>query len=85
MVAMLRQVSPQIVEAFCRRNNIQKLAVFGSALREDFRADSDVDVLIEFQPGNVPGLAFFALEDELSKIFGRTVDLNTPNCQSRVP
>ena len=82
MVAQIRQVSQKVVEDFCRRNRIQKLAVFGSALRDDFRPESDLDVLVEFQPGAVPGLAFFSLQDELSKLFGRTVDLNTPNCLS---
>jgi hypothetical protein len=64
---------------FCRRNHIQKLALFGSILRDDFRPQSDVDVLVEFEPGHVPGLKFFALEHELSQILGRKVDLNTPN------
>ncbi|MBV8054396.1 MAG: nucleotidyltransferase family protein [Deltaproteobacteria bacterium] len=63
---------------FCRRNHIRKLALFGSVLRDDFRPDSDVDVLVEFEPGHVPGLRFFALETELSEILGRKVDLNTP-------
>ena len=43
---------------FCRRNHIRRLALFGSVLREDFRPDSDVDVLVEFEPGHVPGLRF---------------------------
>ena len=47
-------------------------------LRSDFRPDSDVDVLVEFAPGFVPGLAFFGMEEELSSILGRKVDLNTP-------
>ena len=63
---------------FCRRNHIRRLALFGSVLREDFRPDSDVDVLVEFEPAQVPGLRFFALERELSEILGRKVDLNTP-------
>lgn len=62
---------------FCRRNRIRKLAFFGSVLRGDFRADSDVDVLVEFQPGHTPGLAFFAMQRELSDILGRKADLNT--------
>jgi predicted nucleotidyltransferase len=62
---------------FCRRNHIRKLALFGSVLREDFLPDSDVDVIVEFEPGHVPGLDFFAMQDELSAILGRTVDLNT--------
>jgi predicted nucleotidyltransferase len=63
---------------FCRRHHIRKLAVFGSALREDFRPDSDVDVLVEFDPGHTPGLAFFGMEQELSELLRRKVDLNTP-------
>jgi len=66
------------VKDFCRRHDIRKLAFFGSIPREDFRPDSDVDVLVEFEPGHTPGLAFFAMEDELSRILGRKVDLNTP-------
>jgi predicted nucleotidyltransferase len=54
------------------------LAVFGSALREDFRPDSDLDLLVEFEPGHTPGLAFFGMEQELSELLGRKVDLNTP-------
>lgn len=68
----------QIAE-FCRKHHIRRLAFFGSVLRDDFRPDSDVDVLVEFEPGHVPGLAFFAMEVELSEILGRKVDLNTPN------
>jgi uncharacterized protein len=63
--------------AFCRRYRIQKLAFFGSVLREDFKSTSDVDVLVEFEKGYTPGLAFFAMPEELKKIFGRDVDLLT--------
>jgi predicted nucleotidyltransferase len=66
------------IAEFCRRHHIRKLAVFGSALREDFRPDSDLDVLVEFEPGHTPGLAFFGMEQELSELLGRQVDLNTP-------
>lgn len=65
------------VAAFCRRHQIRRLALFGSVLREDFGPESDVDVLLEFAPGHVPGLAFFAMQDELSHILGHPVDLNT--------
>ncbi len=68
----------QIAE-FCRRHHIRKLALFGSVLRDDFRPDSDGDVLVEFEPGKTPGLAFFAMQDELSELLGRNVDLNTPS------
>lgn len=66
------------IEDFCRRSNIRRLAFFGSVLRDDFRPDSDVDVLVEFEPEHVPGLAFFSMEAELSNLLGRKVDLNTP-------
>jgi predicted nucleotidyltransferase len=67
------------VADFCRRHHIRRLAFFGSVLREDFQPDSDVDVLVEFAPGHTPGLAFFAMQTELSHILGRQVDLNTPH------
>jgi hypothetical protein len=65
------------VARFCRKHYIRKLAFFGSVLRDDFGHDSDVDVLVEFEPGHVPGLAFISMETELSEILGRKVDLNT--------
>ena len=68
---------------FCRRHHIRRLALFGSVLREDFRPDSDVDVLVEFQPGVHVGLAFIRMQDELSVILGHTVDLNTPGSLSK--
>lgn len=68
---------------FCKRHHIRKLAFFGSVLRGDFRPDSDIDVLVEFEPGHVPGFAFFDMEAELSEILGRKVDLNTRNFLSR--
>lgn len=77
------QIPRDKVAEFCKRNRIRKLSLFGSALRGDCRPDSDVDVLVEFEPGHVPGLAFFAMENELSEILGRRVDLNTPQFLSR--
>ena len=71
------------VSDFCRRHHIRKLALFGSVLRDDFRPDSDVDVLVEFEPGRTPGLAFFGMEIELSEILGRKVDLNTAGLLSK--
>jgi predicted nucleotidyltransferase len=65
------------IAAFCRQWQITELALFGSVLRDDFTPDSDVDVLVEFEPEHVPGLAFFAMQDELSSLLGRNVDLNT--------
>lgn len=67
-----------IIAEFCRRYHIRKLALFGSVLRDDFRPDSDVDVLVEFESGHVPGLALIRMEDELSELLGgRQVDLVT--------
>jgi hypothetical protein len=63
---------------FCRKHHIQKLDFFGSVLRDDFGPDSDVDVLIEFKPNHVPGLAFFGMQRELAEILGHRVDLHTP-------
>ena len=68
---------------FCRQHHIRKLALFGSVLREDFRRDSDVDVLVEFEPDQQVGLSFFSMQEELSTLLGRHVDLNTPNFLSR--
>ncbi len=66
------------VSAFCQRHHIARLALFGSVLREDFGPHSDVDVLVEFQPGHTPGLAFVSMERELSTLLhGRRVDLVT--------
>ena len=73
------------ITEFCRRNRIRKLAFFGSVLREDFRADSDVDVLVEFEPeARVGFFELYDMEQELSHILGgRKVDLNTPKCLSK--
>ena len=65
------------IAEFCQRNRIRRLALFGSVLRDDFTPESDVDVLVEFDPGAQVGLAFFTLEDELSDILGQRVDLGT--------
>lgn len=70
--------------AFCQRHHIRRLALFGSVLRDDFRPDSDVDVLVEFEPGQRVGLIRLAgMELELSDILGRKVDLRTPADLSR--
>jgi len=73
------------IAEFCRRNHIHRLYLFGSALRDDFRPDSDVDVLVEFESGHVPGFfRLFDMEAELSALFGgRKVDLRTPQDLSR--
>ena len=71
------------IAQFCRENRIRSLALFGSVLRDDFQPESDVDVLVEFEPGARVGLSFFRMQDELSAIMGRPVDLNTPASLSR--
>lgn len=68
----------EAVAAFCRRHHIRRLSLFGSVLRNDFSSHSDVDVLVQFEPGYVPGLALFGMQEELSRILQRRVDLNTP-------
>ena len=71
------QVPKDRVAALCRAHGITQLAIFGSALREDFGADSDIDILVEFAPGCTPGLKFFGVASELSDLFGREVDVLT--------
>ncbi len=69
----------EAVAEFCRRHHVHRLAVFGSVLRDDFGPDSDVDVLVEFEPGHCVGLITLAgMQNELSDLLGRKVDLNTP-------
>ncbi len=66
------------IAAFCRRHHIRRLAFFGSVLRDDFGPDSDVDVLVEFEEGKVPGLLGLArAQNDLSDMLGREADLNT--------
>lgn len=73
------KVNQKDIAVYCQRNNIQKLSFFGSILRSDFTHTSDVDVLVEFEPGHIPGLIrLAALERELGKVLGRKVDLRTP-------
>lgn len=65
------------IEAFCHKHHIRRLALFGSVLRDNFTDESDVDVLVEFEPEYVPGWEFFDMERELSEDLGRKVDPNT--------
>ena len=73
------------ITIFCKKHHILKLALFGSALRADFKPDSDVDVLVEFEPGKTPGyFRIFDMERELSSMIGgRKVDMRTPKDLSR--
>lgn len=67
----------------CRRHGIRRLSLFGSALRGELAPGSDLDVLVEFLPGTAVGLRFITIQDELTDLFGRPVDLNTPSFLSR--
>ena len=72
------------ITEFCRRNKIIKLSLFGSSLRDDFSPESDVDILVEFDPAARVGLMKLSgMETELSEIIGRKVDLNTPGFISK--
>jgi hypothetical protein len=73
-------IDQQSLSEFCQRHHISKLAVFGSVLREDFSPESDVDFLVEFEPGHTPGfLRLYDIEQELSELVGgRRVDMLTP-------
>ena len=72
-------IDRQKIAEFCRKHHIRKLSLFGSVLRDDFRPNSDVDVLVEFEPGHTLGLIGMAgLELELSAMLGRQADVRTP-------
>ena len=72
-------VQSEQISQFCQRYHIQKLSFFGSVLRADFSSDSDIDILVEFDPQYIPGLIrLSSMEQELSQIFQRKVDLRTP-------
>lgn len=79
------EIPRERVAEFCRKHGIRRLSIFGSALREGFRPDSDVDVLVEFEPEHIPSLLGMArLEREISVLFGgRKVDLRTAEDLSR--
>jgi predicted nucleotidyltransferase len=82
-MAQVKLNKDQIV-AFCRARHIRRLSIFGSAIRSDFRSDSDIDILVEFEPEHIPGLFGIAhMERELSVLLGRKVDLRTPEDLSR--
>jgi len=84
MVQCHVQVSSDQIRRFCQKHGIRKLSLFGSVLREDFGPDSDVDVLVEFVPGARVGLIRLAgMQQELSALVGRNVDLRTPAELSR--
>ena len=65
------------VAEFCRRNRVRRLALFGSVIRDDFTPQSDVDILVEFEPGYAAGFVFFQMRRELTAMLGREVDMHT--------
>lgn len=78
------EIPQQAIAEYCRRHHIRRLALFGSVLRGDFGPESDIDVLVEFEPQHVPGRIRLArMEIELSELLGRKVDLRTPGDLSR--
>lgn len=79
----IKKYLSQELSAICRRYHIRRLSFFGSFVREDFSPESDIDILVEFEPGFTPGFDFFLIEAELSKLMGRKVDLQTPNFLSK--
>jgi predicted nucleotidyltransferase len=76
-------ISQEAIVDFCRKHHIRKLAFFGSVLGDNYGEHSDIDILVEFEAGHVPGFAFFDLQDELTALLGRSVDLHTPKSLSR--
>jgi predicted nucleotidyltransferase len=78
-------IDKEQIGQFCQQNHIRRFSLFGSVLREDFNPESDIDVLVEFEPEHVPGLFGIAhMERELSEIFGgHKVDLRTAQDLSR--
>jgi predicted nucleotidyltransferase len=73
------RIPSQLLESFCQKHHIRSLAIFGSFARDDFKPESDMDVLVDFEPGHVPGFDFFLIEIELSGLLGLKVDLQTAN------
>ena len=71
-------IEQEAIVPLCQQHHIRKLALFGSVLRDDFHPDSDIDILVEFEPGHIPGFDFIDIQDKLSAIIGRVIDLKTP-------
>ena len=77
-------VDSEAVADFCRRHHVKRLGFFGSVLRDDFRPDSDVDVLIEFEAGHTPGWEIIDIEEEFGRLLGgRKVDMVNPKFLNR--
>ena len=72
-------LSSEHIRRFCQKYHIRQLSFFGSVVRNDFGPQSDIDVLVEFEPDHTPGFDFFLMEAELSQLLGHKVDLQTLN------
>lgn len=72
-------LSSHPLDSFCQKHHIRQLSFLGSVVRDDFGPQSDIDVLVEFEPNHTPGFDFFLMEAELSRLLGRKVDLQTLN------
>lgn len=84
MIKLTDYISKEKLEAFCRKNHIIKMSLFGSVLRDELSPESDIDILVEFDKGHMPGLMDLAgMEIELGEMVGRKVDLRTPAELSR--
>ena len=84
MFQLTNYIPSEKLQSFCRKNHIKKLSLFGSALRDELTPESDIDLLVEFEEGHIPGLITLAgIEIELSEIIGRKVDLRSPLDLSR--
>ena len=71
------------IEPFCRKHHITRLSLFGSVMHRENTPESDVDILVEFEEGFIPGFAFASIQRELSEMLGQNVDLHTPTSLSR--
>ncbi len=79
MVRRNFEIPRDAIADLCRRHHIRRLSLFGSILRDDFGPESDVDVLVEFEPNQMVGFRIFRVEEELSRLFGgRKVDVVNP-------
>lgn len=79
-----QEISKDKLIEFCKRNHVRKLSIFGSAIRGELKPDSDIDLLVEFEEGQTPGLfTIVRMETELAEMLGRKVDLRTPDDLSK--
>ena len=71
-------IDPERIAEICRRHRIRRMSLYGSVIRDDFTADSDVGVLVELDPEYLPGLEYFGITVDLEALFGRRVDVVRP-------